>query len=74
MWLMFYEVDFRVHVHEIEGDGEEREDDEKSPYKEYALPCREFSRYWDALHRRHEDAFAKVQRGGVGVYCSTQEW
>jgi len=53
MWLMFYEVDFRVHVHEIneDGAGEEREDDEEiATYKEYALPCREFSEYWDALH------------------------
>ena len=53
MQLMFYEVDFRVHVHEIneDGAGEEREDDEEiATYKEYALPCREFSEYWDSLY------------------------
>lgn len=51
--LMFYEIDFRVHVHEIneDGAGEEREDDDEiATYKEYALPCREFSEYWDSLY------------------------
>ena len=53
MQLMFCEVDFRIHVHEIneDGAGEEREDDEEiATYKEYALPCREFSEYWDSLY------------------------
>lgn len=53
MQLMFYEIDFRIHVHEIneDGAGEEREDDEEiATYKEYALPCREFSEYWDSLY------------------------
>jgi glucose-6-phosphate isomerase len=53
MQFMFCEVDFRIHVHEIneDGAGEEREDDEEiATYKEYALPCREFSEYWDSLY------------------------
>ena len=53
MKLMVCEVDFRIHVHEIneDGAGEEREDDEEiATYKEYALPCREFSEYWDSLY------------------------
>jgi pachytene checkpoint protein 2 len=53
MQLMFCEVDFRIHVHEIneDGAGEERDDDEEiATYKEYALPCREFSEYWDSLY------------------------
>ena len=53
MQLMFYDIDFRIHVHEIneDGAGEEREDDEEiATYKEYALPCREFSEYWDSLY------------------------
>ena len=53
MQLMFCEVDFRIHAAQIneDGAGEEREDDEEiATYKEYALPCREFSEYWDSLY------------------------
>ena len=78
MQLMFYEVDFRVHVHEIneDGAGEEREDDEEiATYKEYALPCREFSEYWDSLYldEGKKLRLKNYARDGVGVWQFERE-
>jgi pachytene checkpoint protein 2 len=62
--LMFFEVDLKIHVYELneDGPGDEREDDDEiATYREYSLPCKEFSEYWDSLYFE-DDTKNRLQR------------